>query len=137
MPRLIAAPAQIQQLRRAVSNVPQHPSNWLGGQTMAPKDPDREPLLPLEADEETPLDLYTPAHGNILAMIAEGSKHVASDEAKVHSEPITDDHAVAASLPVEHSAIDETGHMDHHRKPIISIHGKDVDEHELDRKDAA
>ncbi len=52
-------------------------------------------------------------------------------------EPVEDDHAVSASLPPEHSAVDQSGHMDHHRKPIISIHGKDVQEHELDRKSAA
>jgi hypothetical protein len=55
----------------------------------------------------------------------------------LYGEAVEDDHALAASLPPEHSAIDQTGHMDHHRKPIISIHGKDVQEHELDRKNAA
>jgi hypothetical protein len=96
-----------------------------------------KPLLPFEAEEEILLDLYTPAHGNILAMRADGSKRLDENQPPVHGEPITDDHAVAAGLPIEHSAIDETGHMDHHRRPIISIHGKDVDEHELDHKDAA
>jgi hypothetical protein len=52
-------------------------------------------------------------------------------------EPVEDDHALSASLPPEHSAVDQTGHMDQHRKPIISVHGKDVQEHELDRKSAA
>ena len=96
-----------------------------------------KPLSPFEPEDETPLDLYTPTHGNILAMIAEGSKRFDEKEPHVHGEPITDDYAVAAGLPIEHSAIDETGHMNHHRKPIISIHGKDVDERELDHKDAA
>lgn len=50
---------------------------------------------------------------------------------------ITDDHAVAATLPIDHSAVDDSGHMDHHRKPIVSIHGKDVQEHELDHDNAA
>jgi hypothetical protein len=83
------------------------------------------------------LDLRTPAHGNILAMMAEGHNHVAKNESHLHGEPVTEDHALAASLPVEHSAIDETGHMDHHRKPIISVHGKDIDEHELNHRSAA
>lgn len=95
-----------------------------------------KPLSPYQAEDETPLDLYAPAHGNILAMMAEGSKNMNS-EPHLQGESISEDYAVAASLPVEHSAIDETGHMDHHRKPIISIHGKDIDEHELDRKSAA
>ncbi|HVH85087.1 MAG TPA: hypothetical protein VM912_00055 [Terriglobales bacterium] len=105
---------------------------------MARKVP-KDELLPFEPEDTTPLDLYTPTHGNILAMMAEAGTHseASKDEAHMHGEPIVDDHAVAASLPVEHSAVDETGHMDHHRKPIISIHGKDVDEHELDHKDAA
>jgi len=96
-----------------------------------------DPLLPLEAEESSPLDLYVPAHGNLLAMMAESGKVPEESEPDMHGESIQDDHAVAASLPVEYSAIEEDGHMDHHRKPIISVHGKDVDEHELDRKNAA
>ena len=94
----------------------------------------KEDFVPFEPDESTPLDLYTPVHGNILAMIAEGSTAKAP---RGRGESIQDDHAVAAGLPLEHSAVDESGHMDHHRKPIISIHGKDVDEHELEHKGAA
>jgi hypothetical protein len=70
-------------------------------------------------------------------MMVERSKHVEEYMDHLHGEAIAEDHAVAASLPVEHSAIDETGHMDHHRKPIISVHGKDIDEHELDHMSAA
>jgi hypothetical protein len=94
----------------------------------------KEDLAPFEPDEATPLDLYTPVHGNILAMMAEGRT---AKTPRGRGESIQDDHAVAAGLPLEHSAVDETGHMDHHRKPIISIHGKDVDEHELEHKGAA
>ena|SRR5690242_10971186 len=94
-------------------------------------------LTPFDPDEATPLDLYTPTHGNILAMMAESDLQSAENYARLHGEAIEDDHAVAASVPVEHSVVDESGHMDHHRKPIISVHGKDVDEHELDHKDAA
>jgi len=83
------------------------------------------------------LDFHTPEHGDILAMVAEGSQGMSSSEPYLHGEAVTEDHVVAASLPVEHSAIDETGHMDHHRKPIISVHGKDIDEHELDHMSAA
>lgn len=96
-----------------------------------------QPLSPFEAEESTPLDLYTPAHGNILAMMAESGKVCGETERHMHGEAIQDDHAVAASLPIEYSAVEEGGHMDHHRKPIISVHGKDVDEHELDHMTAA
>jgi len=96
-----------------------------------------DPLLPLEADESSPLDLCTPAHWNILAMMAESGKVPEESEPHMRSEAIQDDHAVTASLPVEYSAVEEDGHMDHHRKPIISVHGKDVDEHELDHMNAA
>src|SRR5579864_7899707 len=88
-----------------------------------------------EPDEPPPLDLYTPTQGNILAMMVEGRMH--GQQPHAHGESIERDHAIAASLPVDQSVVDQTGHMDHHRKPIISIHGKDVDEHELDHKDAA
>lgn len=98
---------------------------------------DEDALLPFEAEESSPLDLYVPAHGNLLAMMAESGRVPEESETAMHGEVIQDDHAVAASLPVEYSAIEEDGHMDHHRKPIISVHGKDVDEHELDRMNAA
>ena len=98
---------------------------------------DVDPLVPFEAEESSPLDLYVPAHGNLLAMMAESGKVPEESEPDMHGETVQDDHAVAASLPVEYSAIEEDGHMDHHRKPIISVHGKDVDEHELDHKSAA
>lgn len=104
---------------------------------MARKAKPEEPLTPFQAEETTPLDLYTPSHGNILAMIAERGKVPEESEPDMHGEAIQDDHAVAASLPVEYSAVEEDGHMDHHRKPIISVHGKDVDEHELDHQNAA
>ncbi|GEM_PF-3729116 len=100
------------------------------------KDISKQELIPFEPDEATPLDLYTPTHSNILAMMADSGTQP-EDDGRLHGEAIEDDHAVAASLPVEHSVVDESGHMDHHRKPIVSIHGKDVDEHELDHKDAA
>ena len=60
---------------------------------------------------------------NILAAMA-GSGSAPEDE-------VRNDHTLASSLSVEHSAIDAEGRMDNHRKPIISIHGKDIDEHEL------
>jgi hypothetical protein len=123
------------QLWPAVSNIGFGPSKR-NVRPAADKIPDRE-LVPFETDEATPLDLYTPIHGNILAMMAESGTHSEDDDTRLHGESIEDDHAVAATLPVEHSVVDESGHMDHHRKPIVSIHGKDVDEHELDHKDAA
>jgi|SRR4029077_9945983 hypothetical protein len=94
-----------------------------------------KPLVPFEPQQATPLDLYTPAHGNVLAIMAESGKH--REEPHRDGEIIEDDPSVVATLPVDHSVVDQTGHMDHHRKPIISIHGKDVDEHELDQKNAA
>jgi hypothetical protein len=44
---------------------------------------------------------------------------------------VRNDHVLATSLPVEQTAIDAEGRMDNHRKPIISVHGKDIEEHEL------
>ena len=96
-----------------------------------------KPLSPFQPEEATALDVSTPAHGNILAMMAESGKLSESEDHPLHGERISDDHAVAATLPPDHSAVDEHGHMDHHRKPIISVHGKDVDERELEHKHAA
>jgi hypothetical protein len=104
---------------------------------MARKLKPEDPLTPFEAEASTPLDLYTPTHGNILAMMAESDKVSDEAESHMHSEAVQDDHAVAATLPIEYSAVDEGGHMDHHRKPIISVHGKDIDEHDLDHMNAA
>jgi hypothetical protein len=95
------------------------------------------PFGPAQATPDTPLDHYTRPHANILVMMAESGKPSEDEEPGLHSQPIDDDHAVAATLPIDHSAVDEHGHMDHHRKPIISIHGKDVDERELEHKHAA
>ena len=92
-------------------------------------------LVPFAPEAATPLDLYTPKHGNMLAMMAESGKR--EQQPYLHGEAIEQDHAIATSLPIERSVVAESGHMDHHRKPIVSIHGKDVDEHELDHKDAA
>jgi hypothetical protein len=91
--------------------------------------------VPFQPEEATPLETDSPTHGNILAMMAESGKP--SEHPYLHCEAIEEDHAIAASLPVERSVIAENGHMDHHRKPIISVHGKDVDEHELDHTEAA
>ena len=101
---------------------------------MAQKASDRKPLTPFDPDEATPLELYSRTHGNILAMMAESGRH---EVPRSRGETIEDDHTVAASLPVDYSVVDRRGHMEHHGKPIISIHGKDVDERELDRKNAA
>jgi hypothetical protein len=67
-------------------------------------------------------------------MMAESGNH---EEPVLHGEPIDEDHALASTLPLDRSVVAESGHMDHHRKPIVSIHGKDVDEHELNQRDAA
>jgi hypothetical protein len=91
--------------------------------------------VPFQPEEATPLETDSPTHGNILAMMAESGKP--SEHPYLHGEAIEEDHAIAASLPVERSVVAQNGHMDHHRKPIISIHGKDVDEHELDHTEAA
>lgn len=95
----------------------------------------RKKLIPFEPENATPLDLYVPTHGNILAMMVESEEPMENLHARAES--VEQDHAVAATLPVDRSVVDERGHMDHHRKPIISIHGKDVDEHELEHKHVA
>ena len=64
-------------------------------------------------------DLAQPGH-----IFMAGSGPAPEDE-------IRTDHILASSLPVEQTAIDGEGRMDNHRKPIISVHGKDIDEHEL------
>lgn len=92
-------------------------------------------LVPFEREAATPLETDSPTHGNILAMMAESGKR--NEHPYLHGEPIAVDHVIAASIPVERSVVAESGHMDHHRKPIISIHGKDVDEHELEHDHAA
>ena len=94
-----------------------------------------EHLVPFAPEAATPLDLYTPTHGNMLAMMANSGKR--DEQPYLHGQAVERDHAIAASLPIERSVVAESGHMDHHRKPIVSIHGKDVDEHELDHRDVA
>jgi hypothetical protein len=49
----------------------------------------KEDLAPFEPDEATPLDLYTPVHGNILAMMAEGRT---AKTPRGRGESIQDDH---------------------------------------------
>lgn len=92
-------------------------------------------LLPFEPESATPLETDSSTHGNILAMMAESGKR--SEHPYLQGGSVEQDHAIAASIPVERSVVAENGHMDHHRKPIISIHGKDVDEHELEHGHAA
>lgn len=92
-------------------------------------------LVPFKPEAATPLETDSPTHGNILAMMAESGKR--SEHPYLHGESVEQDHAIAASIPVERSVVAENGHMDHHRKPIISIHGKDVAEHELEHNHAA
>lgn len=92
-------------------------------------------LVPFERETATPLETDSPTHGNILAMMADSGKR--SERPYLHGESFPEDHAIAASIPVERSVVAQNGHMDHHRKPIISIHGKDVDEHELEHDHAA
>ncbi len=99
------------------------------------KEPKNRELLPFEPDEATPLETDSPTHGNILTMMAESGKR--SEHPYLRGESVPEDHAIAAGIAVERSVIAESGHMDHHRKPIISIHGKDVDEHELEHDHAA
>lgn len=38
------------------------------------------------------------------------------------------DHDIAAQLPPETTGITSEGNMENHRTPIVSIHGKDVNE---------
>ncbi len=46
-------------------------------------------------------------------------------------------HDIAAHLPPEMSAVTADGYMDNHRTPIVSINGKDVNEHKERRGHAA
>lgn len=86
------------------------------------------------AQNSRSVDLYAITHSKLLALMDSGrSLKRPSTEARA----VEDDRTLAASLPVDYSAVDRRGHMDHHRKPIISIHGKDVDERELDHRNAA
>ena len=84
-----------------------------------------EQILPRNSRPNHPMRRATDLtqRGNIFATLA-GSGPAPDDE-------IRSDHIVASSLPVEQTAIDAEGRMDNHRKPIISVHGKDIDEHEL------
>ncbi|MBV9072256.1 MAG: hypothetical protein JOZ10_01395 [Acidobacteria bacterium] len=92
-------------------------------------------LVPFEPDEPTPLQTENPTHGNLLAMMAHSSDP--DEDTTLRAEPIEEDHIIAATMPLDTSVVGESGHMDHHRKPIVSIHGKDVDEHELNHRNAA
>ncbi len=47
------------------------------------------------------------------------------------------DHDIAAQLPPEVTGITSDGKMESHRTPIVSIHGKDVDERVDPRHSAA
>lgn len=46
------------------------------------------------------------------------------------SVPILSEHDLAAQLPPDTTVISATGEMDNHRKPIVSINGKDISEHD-------
>jgi hypothetical protein len=57
------------------------------------------------------------------------------------SDPLDDadvvEQDIAAQLPPENTVVHEDGFMDAPRKPIVSIHGKDVEEHDELRRPAA
>ena len=40
------------------------------------------------------------------------------------------EHDIAAQLPPDTTVISASGQMDNHRKPIVSINGKDISEHD-------
>jgi hypothetical protein len=84
-----------------------------------------EQMLPRNSRPNHPMRRATDVtqRGNIFTTMA-GSGPAPGDE-------VRSDHILASSLPVEQTAIDAEGRMDNHRKPIISVHGKDIDEHEL------
>jgi hypothetical protein len=68
-------------------------------------------------------DFIKPNPGSVLAQAASSS--AASDD------EISTEHQLAAMLPVDQSVVTADGRMDSHRTPIVSVHGKDIDEHEL------
>ena len=57
-------------------------------------------------------------------MMAAGNGPVPEDE-------VRDDHMISSMLPTDRSAVDSEGNMDSHHKPIISINGKDINDHDL------
>jgi len=87
--------------------------------------------VPLDPEASSALNDVGP--GDLLAMMATSST-VPDPEARGE----ISEHEIAAQLPPETTAIGADGAMDNHRRPIVSINGKDVDEHEhgLDRRAA-
>ncbi|HEY0564188.1 MAG TPA: hypothetical protein VGC88_01320 [Terriglobales bacterium] len=86
--------------------------------------------VPLEADSYS--ERNEAGAGNLLAFMATSEMH----EHEAADLNITD-RDLANQLPPEHSNVSADGRMDVHRKPIVSINGKDVDEHEEHLRDAA
>jgi hypothetical protein len=70
--------------------------------------------------------------GNLLAFMATSEMH----EHEAADLNLTD-RDLANQLPPEHSHVTADGRMDVHRTPIVSINGKDIDEHEEHLRDAA
>ena len=68
-------------------------------------------------------DFVRPAT-SILSMMASGNGPLPEDE-------VRDDHMISSMLPTDRSAVDSEGNMDSHHKPIISINGKDINDHDL------
>jgi hypothetical protein len=71
--------------------------------------------------------------GSLLQFMANSNTRDDADELQL---PLIE-RDVAAQLPIDTTSIDEEGYMDSHRKPIVSIHGKDVEDHDERRKPAA
>ena len=85
--------------------------------------------VPLDPEASSVRNTVGP--GDLLAMMA-ASSTMPDTEVDV---PTLTEHEIAAQLPPETTAVGAEGNMDNHRHPIVSINGKDVDEHE--RRDRA
>ena len=104
---------------------------WFGKSSSASLNPYGQSVhVPLEADPVSERNEAGP--GNLLAFMATSEIH----EHEAADLNITD-RDLANQLPPEHSSISANGRMDVHRRPIVSINGKDVDEHEEHLRDAA
>lgn len=70
----------------------------------------------------------TYAPGDLLAMIATSPAPSPDNDESNGDDLALTDHDIAAQLPPEITGITSEGKMENHRTPIVSIHGKDVDE---------
>jgi hypothetical protein len=106
-------------------------SRWFGEDVAVSLSPYGQRVdVPLDPDPESERNEAGP--GNLLTFMAASDMH----EHEAADLNITD-RDLANQLPPEHSSVSADGRMDVHRKPIVSINGKDIDEHQERQRDAA